>query len=338
MLLQKRYKPHILLAHEALLRRLKKRYRTNDILQSNYWRYKVGYEGELKVDYQLSLFPNENFHHVPSLRLKIDSHYFQIDSLIITPKVIFILEIKNIKGTLKYSSHYGQLIQMNADKETGYHNPLSQVNIQKHRLSSWLKQFNFDIPIEPFIISTNQSAVIRNIHNDHTFQHRFISLDRLLEKLNDIYNSFPKKILSKKDINRMIEKLNKNNEAHISNLIEQYQIKEHHLVIGIPCPDCDSSLQWWRGNSYCKLCQSHYRNQYVQTIYDYFLLHKRYITNEQCRHFLQLPTPDITYNVLNKLNLRISGKNKGRKYLSPKIHDFPQSAEPFHQKNSIFDR
>src|SRR5699024_71684 len=161
-----------------------------------------------------------------------------------------ILEIKNIKGTLEYSSHYGQLIQTTTDKEIGYHNPLSQVNTQKQRLSSWLQQFNIDIPIEPFVISTNQSAVIRNIHNDLVFQHSFISLDSLLEKLNDIYNSFSKKILSKKDINKMIGKINNNNEAHISHLFEQYQIKEHHLLIGIPCPDCDSSLQWWKGNSY----------------------------------------------------------------------------------------
>ncbi|WP_205173528.1 nuclease-related domain-containing protein [Bacillus pakistanensis] len=44
------------------------------------------------------------------LRLFDGQHHFQIDTLIITSKVIFIIEVKNISGTVIFDSAYNQLI------------------------------------------------------------------------------------------------------------------------------------------------------------------------------------------------------------------------------------
>ena len=334
----KRYKPHVLLSYEALLRRLKKRYRFNEIIQSNYQRHKAGFQGEKRIDYKLSLFPKKNFYHYPHLRLNTNQNHFQIDSLLITPKIIFILEIKNLKGILEYSSKYGQIIQIDDGKETGYMDPILQVEIQKQHLINWLGKIGYQIPIEPLVVSTNPYAVIRNIDNDKVFDHRFISLENLLFKLDEIYNSYQNPILTIKEIQFLLKKFIKHNNPLKSNLMKRHKIQSHHLVSGIPCDICERTLLRLHGKWYCKHCNTKFLNSHVRVILDYFLLHNSTITNNQCKTLLQLSSPNIAYKILSSMNLENNGKNKGRKYFSPEIWEFPQNAEPALPNTSILDK
>src|SRR5699024_3606253 len=121
-----RSKPYVLLAHEALFRRLHNKYRYNESLQANYQNYRAGYLGEKNVDYKLALFPKKGFFPCPSLRLKNWNHFFQIDSLILTPKLLFKIQIKKPKGVLEYKGSHKQLIQLDGEKELSYKDPILQ--------------------------------------------------------------------------------------------------------------------------------------------------------------------------------------------------------------------
>src|SRR5699024_10853744 len=147
-----------ILCYEALFRNLKKQYRSNHTLVENYNRFNAGYRGEKEVDYQLKLFPHKNFLALHNVRLKIHNFYFQIDTLIISEKVIFILETKNLAGIIKYDAEWNQLVQYNRDKQMALQDPLLQAETQKLHLQSWLQQFHLSVPIEFLVVSSNPST------------------------------------------------------------------------------------------------------------------------------------------------------------------------------------
>lgn len=334
---KKRFKPHILLAHEALFRSLHDQYRFNETIQSDYHRYRAGFYGEKQIDYKLSLFPNPEFYHLPSLRLQNNFHFFQIDSVILTPKLIFNIEVKNLKGTLEYNAAARQLIQYDDKKQTCYKDPLLQADTQRIHLHYWLQQYSINIPIEPIVVSTNPNTIIRNPENDSEFQHRFVTLENFLHKLDQIYNSYHKTVLTIKEIQKLYRKLAKNNTPLISNLIDYYQIKKQHLISGIPCTSCqfyplEKKYKTW----ICPKCSQIFPDVHKRIILDYFLLHQPVITNSICRKLLRVPSPNTAYNILKSLHLKTTGSNKNRKYLAPELWEYPQHDAPKYIHPSIF--
>src|SRR5690625_1069916 len=149
-----RKKPHVLLAHEALLRRLKPYYRNHPAIQSNYQRHKAGFYGESRVDYKLSLMQKNNYIHIPGVRLNNHQHYFQIDSIIITPKLIFIIEAKNMQGVLEYYASQRQLVQITDQVQQSYKDPILQAKLQvKDRKSTRLNSSHVAISYAVFCLT-----------------------------------------------------------------------------------------------------------------------------------------------------------------------------------------
>ncbi len=128
-----------------------------------------------------------------------------------------------------------------------------------------------------------------------------------------------------------------NNEPLKPNLMDTYQISDYHLIKGIPCPHCNKySMNRIYKRWMCPNCSHLDNNSHIQVIFDYFLLGHHTITNQQCRELLQIDSPRTAYFILNSLNLKYQGNNKGRIYFAPDLEDFPQdSFLPLAQKSSI---
>ena len=326
---QQRHKPHKLLAHEALFRRLHSKYRYNDSLQANYQKYRAGYYGEQQVDYKLSLFPRKEFFHLPSLRFKNNNNLFQLDSLILTPKLIFNLEIKNLKGILEYNASHKQLIQIDGETKTSYKDPILQAETQKMHLIHWLRQFDCNIPIESIVVSTNPNAIIRNEENDQTFNERFISLENLIFKLDEIYSSYKQSVLNYREIKSLYNHLVKHDIPLRTDIINFYNLKKHHFIRGIACEICDFfPLNRNRGYWICPKCGERNLVGHERVILDYFLIHQPMITNKIARHLLQTASVNTVYHLLMSMDLERIGGKKNRKYLSPELSEFPQDAVP----------
>lgn len=335
---KKRFKSHHLLSHEALLRRLKPKYRYNENLQANYHSYRAGYLGEKSVDYKLSLFPKKDFFHLPSLRLQNNFHFFQIDSLVLTSKLIFQLESKNIKGTLQYNGMHKQLIQIDGDKKTSYKDPILQAEIQKRHLMQWLQKYGVKIPIETIVVSANPNSLIQNPHNDLTFNDRFISLENLIFRMDEIYHSYHEHLLTLRQLKNLYHLLVQHDMPLSSDPIKYYNLKKHHFIQGVACERCFySPLKRGRGYWTCPKCAEKNLLGHERVILDYFLIHRPFITNNICRELLQIASPDTSYYILNSMGLEKTGGNKNRKYLAPNLDQFPQDAEPKLFELSILD-
>nr|WP_276310196.1 nuclease-related domain-containing protein [Bacillus salacetis] len=88
-----------------------------------------------------------------SSRLFDGTHYFQIDSVIITGKYILIVETKNMPGTLNFDTEFNQLIRTNEKVEEAFSDPMIQVKRHKAQLRKWLACLHLShLPIESLVV------------------------------------------------------------------------------------------------------------------------------------------------------------------------------------------
>lgn len=338
---KRRNKSHTLLSYEALFRVLIRDYRNNQAFIHDYQKYAAGYHGEKMLDYQLSLFPQNDFYHLADIRLQHADSFFQIDSFILTPKVIFIIEIKNLRGTLEYNAHQKQIIQYVEDKQTSYLDPIIQAKIQKRKLDLWLKKRGYQIPIEYLIVSTNTSTVIRNPWNDSEFNDRFITLHYLLFRLEERYAQYTKNILSSRDIQHLEKTILQEDVPLKVDLRRKYHLNENHFISGVPCTQCYHSPLIWKSAKWnCLKCGWKSRHAHKRLILDYFLLFEPFISNSTFRDFANIRNPRLAYRLLNSMQLEKTGGKKNRIYVAPSLEKFPQNDLPdlITQKINLHDR
>lgn len=332
-------KSHRLLAHEALLRRLHLKFRHNEKLQVEYLKQRAGFYGEKALDYKLSLFPHREFLHYPDLRLHNFSNYFQIDSIILTPKAIFILEAKHLRGIVEYHGSRKQFIHITDEQTTSYKDPILQAETQKKHLLYWLQQHQIQIPVETLVVSTNDSTIIRNLDNDDLFNHRFVTLENLLFKIEEIYQSYTENIMDIKDMHMLYKIMLQKDEPAKTNLLQRYKINRDHLIYGVFCDSCQNGhYTKTRYNWECSNCKKTSKYCHEQVILDYFLLHDNQISNAQTRDLLKINSRNTAYRLLDKMELKKVGERKGRKYQAPHLSQFPQDAEPQFVQQSILEQ
>lgn len=290
------------------------------------------------MDYKLSLFTEKNLLHLPDIRLKLHHHFFQMDSIIITSNVILILEAKHMKGTLAYYGAERQLVQKDGESEKGFKDPILQARTQAVHLQSWLRQAGWNIPVETLVVSTNQHAIIKNPDHHGDFTRQFVTLEDLPFKIKEIFTEFQTSRLRPAEQRKLAQMLIAHHIPARSSLIQQLRIQDHHLLSGVACPVCTSSpLQKISYSWHCTACTYQGKADYKRVILDYFLLHGAdFISNQMCRDILQVQHAHTAYHLVNTMNLQTTGSNKGRKYLTPVLKDFPQHDSPRQFDFSLF--
>lgn len=333
-----RTKPYVLLCYEALFRYLLPQYRENQTLQDEYASYLAGYRGERNTDYIVSTYPHKNAYIYQGIRLRTGPFFYQIDTLIITPSFLLIIESKNLKGQLEYNPNTRQLAQVDGNQKKASKNPILQAETQKRHLTAWLQQTVFPpIPINTLGVSTNPSSILTYL--DETISPiNFIQLESLPSLLDQLYETNTKTIYDHTTIRKLNKRLLKENTPQKPNLIKQYNITGRHFINGINCNHCNfSPLLYKKRKWVCQNCGKEDAKAHEQKILDYFLLFEPTITNQTCREILQLKSAKATRRILYSMNLEFTGKNYGRKYHSPPSEKFPQDSFLPIGKQSIFN-
>ncbi|HEU5141363.1 MAG TPA: nuclease-related domain-containing protein, partial [Bacillales bacterium] len=143
MIKKERKIPLTIRKRTALLRRLPPSHPKRPQIEKQLAKYNAGYRGERSIEYYLSFLPEKQYHIFHDLRLTSGDHFFQLDTLLVSPSFILILEVKNISGTLHFDNTFHQLIRTIEDRKEGFNDPLLQVEHQKTQLANWLSQHKF---------------------------------------------------------------------------------------------------------------------------------------------------------------------------------------------------
>ncbi|WP_010095234.1 nuclease-related domain-containing protein [Ornithinibacillus scapharcae] len=146
MLLKKREMPIPLMQLQALIPRLSPDY---PLLAKLKWDEKArlkGYEGERNIDYFIGLLA-DRFHILHDVCLTVNSLIVQIDSIIISNKAVYIIEMKNYSQKVIFDTKLNQFIQTDGKVDKGFNNPIMQAENQRLQLRMWLQQHGINIPI-----------------------------------------------------------------------------------------------------------------------------------------------------------------------------------------------
>lgn len=316
MILKHRTKPRIILQLEVLLPRMPEYHPALPIITEDYKKRMAGYRGEQSIDYPLSYLDEKNYFIFHHLRLKTNKHSFQMDTLIFTNKMAFILEIKNFSGTIYFDPKFKQLIQTKDGKEIAYTYPLTQLERQKSNLKVWLHMNKLEnIAIQSLVVISNPYTIISTSPEDHQIHHKVIHKEELPTKILELENSTNANQLEEKALKKIFKLLLKNHTEGDRSILEKFDIKESDLLKGVFCPKCSVlPMERLKGNWFCPSCGEKDKLVHAKAVEDYQLLIKETISNRELREFLKIKSPATANRLLYSMNLRSTGKNKTRMY------------------------
>ncbi|WP_153125229.1 nuclease-related domain-containing protein [Peribacillus tepidiphilus] len=312
MIVKERKKSLKLLKLEALDRRLSLEHPKKKEVQLELGKASAGYHGECSLDYYISFLANQNLYIFHDLRLSSGTYHFQIDTLMVSPAFMLLLEIKNISGTLSFDHHFNQLIKTIDGEDVVFSDPIQQVKHQKFQLSQWLQKHNLpSLPIEFLVVVSNLSAQIKKVSKSDAV----IRSSQFVEKVQSLYTQYKQNVLQKCELQKLENILLKNDTPYNPDILAHFKINPSDILTGVVCPFC-SSIPMIRnkGKWTCPTCNQTSHNAHLDALRDFALLFQPSIQNRQVKEFLHLYSSSGAHKLLSTLHLPYEGTTKARVY------------------------
>ncbi|WP_231575122.1 nuclease-related domain-containing protein [Bacillus sp. B-jedd] len=320
--MKERKTPIRLLKGEALLRNISPKSPAKEEIQSDIARQRSGYWGEKQLDYQLTLLPDDEYVILNDLRLPFKTTFFQIDCLVLTRRVLYVIESKTIKGILFFDSKFDQLIRTQGEDEEAFEDPIAQAKNHIIQLKALLAPHFPEVPFDYLasigspktLLKSDSSNIPRVCHSYNT-----------VHKLTKLEKHYRKDILTMDQVMDIARLLLQLHTPWNGNILTNYSLTYKDYVLGIFCPICNRKLAYRQGKWECNSCNTTNKDAYIRKIFDYFLLREQQISNAAFRVLTGLPNGNASYQFLQKLNLPSKGTGKGKIYLAPcPMEDYEQ--------------
>jgi len=161
-----------------------------------------GISGEKNIEFELknSHMPMYILHDV---FLKAENLSAQIDYLVFTPKMCFVIECKNLFGNLEINNNgdFIRTIEYNGKKKKeGIYSPITQnerhleliklllMSKQKGFISKRIAQKSFDTMFIPLVVLANPKTVVYDRYAKKEIKNKVIRADKLIQYIKDVYN------------------------------------------------------------------------------------------------------------------------------------------------------
>lgn len=314
MIVLKRTKSFSHLALESLFKRLN----TNELkykkYKDQYISLNIGYKGELQADREwdeLEIPLNYSlFHNYETINEIGRSH--QIDTIYLCRHFLWIIDVKNFSGILKFDEDKNQLLREDFDGVTnGFSDPISQIERHTRLIKQNLKSWGINLPVEVAIIIVKDSTIIENAPKSVPVFH----LSGLQSKLNKLLNKHPKPYITdyqcKEIQKRLLEKLKRKKWRPI--------LDNRDIARGVLCRACNyrTAMEFKHGTFVCPLCNRKSKNACMEAIFDYKYLYSDWFTNSEIRGFLNIDSIYSVTRLLKKFNFETRGSYRNKKYKIP---------------------
>lgn len=314
MLLLQRTPSIQLLYAEILTRRLPHDSEEFPTLQEQFSRIDAGQSGELRADRELVDFMIKHQHRIfHNLELlNPQGHTHQIDTILLTPHFLYILEIKNITGKLFYQPSSHQFGRERVDGRIDYFsNPFDQAYRHQLFLEYLLREWHVDLPVVYSVVLANSNGVIDESLRDRPIFH----LSGLRFQINTLFEHFGTALLDDEQLDFVSKRLLMSlHRAPIKRWADTSKIKK-----GVLCEKCDwnSTMHYINRSWQCVRCGKRDKKALRQALYDYRFLVGERISNKEFREFMGVDSIHAVSKILVRLNLQTEGKNRGRVYIIP---------------------
>ncbi|MDM5318024.1 nuclease-related domain-containing protein [Fictibacillus sp. b24] len=277
----------------------------------------AGHFGEQSNDYFLK--PFREFSVVHDLRLSAHDSYFQIDTLLLSPRYLVNLEVKYITGTLVFD-HLNQVIRLKDDgTEEAFKNPIFQVKRQQSHLIEWMAKNRIPpIPVRSLVVMSNPRTIIKAPPSNKEVPQYITHSPYLQERIKVIDKMYGEEKLTKKEVGKLSKMLVRHHTPENPDLLKRYQIEEEDIIKGVYCTECFyMPVVRKKATWHCPKCSYKSKDLHLNTLSDYALLYGQSITNKQFCDFLCLSSRHTAKRLLDNMNLTHTGGYKGRVYTLP---------------------
>jgi hypothetical protein len=317
MIVKERKLPISIIKTRALLRRIPQNHQLFPTIREDMKKREAGYKGELSIDYHLGFLDSQIYYILNDLRLPGQNGFFQLDTLILSTKMILTVEVENIAGTLYFDPTFNQLIRTKEGVETGFGNPLSQIKRHETQLNNWLTINNLPnkLPIHSLVVISYPQTIIRTPTENRRINNKVLHAEDLPLKVNQFQTLNSLSIFTDKELKRMIKLLKKQHVDPEFPILNYYHIGPEELIKGVVCANCNHyPLKRIHGSWFCTGCKTKDKKAHLSALEDYSLLISPFISNSQCRHYLGLESAAVATRLLHSMKLTFEGINKGRVY------------------------
>ena len=286
-----------LLQLEALVPRLKRSHPAYSELYHTFGKDLSGYYGERNLRYYFEFIDSVKGVHLSGLRLRGSTFFTQLDHLIMTARVLFIIEVKNRKGLILKNQH-GQYVQEYDRERVTFDNPENQAAIQARQLDYILRRHGLPaIPIVWLVAFPHKTVQLdSSITSPNVMvaqETSFFINDHLKKTARIHYNDH-----QLNQTKRLLEKLH---EPRLVNLIGENNIQREDFNTGVLCSRCRSEFVERNYATWtCARCGLSDSRLHIQALRDYAHLFEPKINNRTARWWMGVECTGLTYRLLSE--------------------------------------
>nr|WP_249317113.1 nuclease-related domain-containing protein [Bacillus sp. FJAT-50079] len=291
--------------------RIEKQHPLYPTLETKHFFREAGIAGEERVAEVLRNYSFTFEHRILHDVSLVASTIFQIDSLFLTRRYAFILEVKNISGRLKFSNQSPQLIRTRADGQVdGFDCPAAQLERNVELFQEWLLMHGFHLPVFGVVVLAYPKQIVElaPARTKILFPSNIPSYIRNLPP-------YPNKLDAEKLDFLTAEILRSHQRFIPTPLCQTYSIYKNEIQTGVKCNLCNMlGMEKFKKGWYCKRCKHHDKMAHKEAIKDWFLLFGDKMRNKDCREFLHIDNPQTATRLLQSMNLQSEGSYRDRSY------------------------
>lgn len=289
-------------------------------LEKSYRNVKAGFAGEEKVIRYL------NEVHL-SEKIQVFTNVLldgaQMDVVIISPRFICILEVKNMTGEFYFDSDNKQFYRTKNGTKEGMRNPELQLQRAVRVLQSRLNRKEVYVPVQGLIILASRAGIV--IQAPTLF--KAIPIDAMCDFLEQMERK-SKHIMTNEEMKKARHILKRNIfEIHDQQIFERHGVCETSIRRGVRCTKCfQISMVRVYSNWLCKRCSHRDRQAHITSLQEYQLLYGQKVTTEQLKWWLGIEDKYLIKRIVKEVCEKINGSSRNRTYHL----DFkPSLLEPF---------
>ncbi|MFJ7732559.1 nuclease-related domain-containing protein [Lysinibacillus sp. NPDC097231] len=296
---------------EALIRRLPSTHTEYMNYFEKLRRIHAGFAGEERVDaewLEIILPQPHYFLH----GLQIHNHFgttHQIDTVLLCPQFILILEIKNVTGFLDFDESFNQFTRTTVEGDVeGMTNPFHQGSRHKEWVKGMLQQSQLEIPVYYTVVLATKNAILSKSLRGQPIFH----VSGLRYHIRKLLQQHKERVVDEEELFRFSTKLLSMHKP----IKKEIAVPIQDIVKGVLCESClnGQSMNYRYPKWYCQRCGTVDQEAIFRTLEDFRLLVGETLTNKSFCEFFKIDSPNIAYKLLQKLPLTAKGTKRHRKY------------------------
>ena len=296
---------------EAIVRRLPRKHTVYSNYNEHLRRIQAGFAGEQRVDAEWPEIdlpsPHYFLHDFQVMNHAGSTH--QMDTILLCPHFLLILEIKNITGILSYDASFSQFIRTTIDGTVeGMSDPFQQLERHVALMKRLIQQEHLGLPVlHAVVMATKNGILTEDFKGQPIFD--VTGLRSQMQKWLELHQP------SAKEGEGLFHFANLLLSMH-TRVKREINVPLKDIVKGVLCINCEDGqpLRYHYKKWLCPRCGLVESSALNRTLDDYRLLVGPKLTNKSFCEFFSIDSPNLAYKLLQQLPLRAEGTKRHRKY------------------------